>query len=242
MHHRIAPTILLAAPLLLAGCDKEPPPAAEGGAEKAEQLPNVQVNLPPTPNFEEDKAPEKWEDGAYSIFGLRQNIDENLAQGNAGTIINLKGWVMEVYVPPVCPEGEFCPPGKQPHVWITDHQNQQGKKRAMMVVNYRFQIPEWDAERWKGQPDVVLEVGKQYSFRGKFVRFSSTGFAHDQGLLEFDSYQAPNVETGQLEWVYPLGAAWHPVEIARQEEENRALAERAAQTAEDYKKRKMPGG
>ncbi len=234
-------SILLAAPLVLAACDDAPAEGAEAGAQKEEQIPNVQVNLPPSPDFQEGKAPEKWEDGSYSIWGLRQNVDENLAAGNNGEIIQLKGWVMEVYVPPECPEGEFCPPGKQPHVWITDHEGGKGKKRAMMVVNYRFQIPEWDADRWKGAPEVVLEVGKQYTFKGKFVRFSSTGFAHDQGLLEFDSYQALNPETGQMEWVYPPGAAWHPMEIARQEEENAALAAKAAQTAEDYKNRGKEG-
>jgi hypothetical protein len=231
-------SILLAAPLALAACDSDAPAeGAEAGAQQEEQIPNVQVNLPPSPNFDEDKAPEKWDDGSTSIFGLRQNVDENLAAGNSGTIVQVKGWVQEVYVPPECPEGQFCPPGKQPHVWITDHEGQQGKKRAMMVVNYRFQVPEWDADRWKGAPEVVLEVGKQYTFKGKFVRFSSTGFAHDQGLLEFDSYQAINPATGQMDWIYPPGAAWHPMEVARQEEENARLAERAAQTAADYKTR-----
>jgi hypothetical protein len=32
-------------------------------------------------------------------------------------------------------------------------------------------------------------------------------------------------------WVYPPGAPWHPLEIQRQEEENAALAEKAAKTA-----------
>ena len=242
MQHRNAFFLLLAAPLVLAACDSEDPAAAEAGAEKQEELPNVQVNLPPSPNFDEGKAPEKWDDGSYSIWGLRQAIDENLEAGKSGTKIQLKGWVQEVYVPPECPEGEFCPPGKQPHVWVTDHQDTKGKKRAMMVVNYRFQIPEWDADRWKGQPEVVLEVGKQYTFKGAFVRFSSTGFAHDSGLLEFDSYMGLNPETEAMEWIFPPGAAWHPMEVARQEEENAALAERAAKTAEDYKNRQQGGG
>jgi hypothetical protein len=241
MQQRNVFSILLVAPLLFLACDSEDPAAAEAGEKKEEVLPTVQVNLPPSPNFEEDKAPEKWDDGSYSIYGLRQNMDANLAAGKGGTKIGIKGWVQEVYLPPVCPEGEFCPPGKQPHVWITDYAEQKGKKRAMMVVNYAFQIPEWDAERWEGAPLVTLEVGKQYSFKGAFVRFSSTGFAHDQGVLEFDSYMGMNEETAQMEWIYPPGAAWHPLEVARQEEENAALAERAAQTAEDYKGRKEGG-
>lgn len=228
----------LAAPGLL-GCDKGEG-AEEAAAQQEEVLPDLKVTLPPTPDFDEGKAPEKWEGDIYSIYGLRQNIDDRLEEGKADTKITIKGFVQEVYVPPVCEEGKFCPPGKQPHVWITDHAETQGKKHAMMVVNYAFSIPEWDAERWVDAPPVVLEKGKQYTFKGKFVRFSSTGFAHDRGLLEFDSYQVLNEETGQMEWRYPPGAAWHPLELERQEAENAELAEKAKQTAEDYKNRGKP--
>ena len=230
---------LLSAAFALAStaCDKKDAPA---GAP-AEVLPQIKVELPPTPNFEEGKAPETWSDSdcsdAYSIYGLRDKIDDRVKEGKAGTNIEVCGWVQEIYVPPECPEGEFCPPGKQAHVWVTDGENTIGKKRAMMVVNYRFQIPEWEAKTWKGQPDVVLEKGKRYRFKGKFKRFSDTGFSHDAGLLEFDSVQVSNEDSGEKTWVYPPGASWHPIMVAQQEEENRRLAEQAAKTAADYKKR-----
>ncbi len=227
----VACTLVVSA---LSACDSAKPEAAK---EKEEEIPSLQVNLPPSPNFEEGKAPEKYDDGSYSIYGLRSSLDERIAEGAAGTEVQVRGFVQEVYVPIVCPEGEFCPPGKQPHVWITDAVDTQGKKRAMMVVNYRFNIPEWEAEMWKGQPEVVLEKGQQYTFKGKFVRFSATGFAHDMGLLEFVAYKAKNPETGVEDWVYPPGAAWHPVTVAATEAQNAELAEKAAKAAEDYKKR-----
>lgn len=220
---------------LAGGCDD---PEAEEVADEAkaeEEAPatNIKVELPPTPNFDEGKSPEQWEDGSWSIYGLRQKLDQNVKEGEAGKELMVKGYIQEIYIPPECPEGEVCPPPKQPHVWIVDKPEEQGKKRAMMVVNYRFTIPEWDAKRWKDQPDVILEKGKRYTFKGKFKQFSDTGFAFDRGLLEFVAYKPLDPETGaeMAEWVYPPGAAWHPLEIQRVEEENAALAEKAQKTA-----------
>ena len=89
-----------------------------------------------------------------------------------------------------------------------------------MVVNHRFAIPEWDAERWKDEPEVVIEDGKQYTFRGRFRRFSDTGFASDRGLLEFIAYAQPDPKGGER-WVYPRNAPWHPVELERAKRERR---------------------
>jgi hypothetical protein len=219
--------------------------ACQGEAPKAEQLEQQQekiekiaVELPASPNFDEGKAPLTWEDGTYSIYGLRKELDANLAAGAEGKEIEIKGWVQEIYQPPVCAEGEsFCPLGKQSHFWITDSEGEQGKKRAMMVVAYKFAIPDFQAELWEGQPLVVPEIGKQYTIKGKFVRFSSTGFAHDQGLLEFVAYKAADPKTGEMVWIYPPGAAWHPLEVARIEEENKAMAAQAAEEAEKFKER-----
>ena len=236
---RVLPALLVPALLALgaSACDK----GDKKAQAKAEEPPppKVKVELPPPPNFDEAKVEEKYPDGSWSIYGLRAKLDDNVKDGDAGKEITVKGYVQEIYVPPECPEGEICPPGKQPHFWITDKPDQQGKKRAMMVVNYRFSIPEWDAKRWKGQPEVIIEKGKRYTIKGMFKRFSDTGFADARGLFEFRAYKPLDPESGQelSEWVYPPGAAWHPMEIARQEEENRDLAEKAAKAAEQYKKR-----
>ena len=229
---------LLSMPLLLAasGCEQEQ--AAADLEEKQEAVaPKIKVELPPPPDFDEGKVEEQYADGSFSIYGLRQDIDGNTKKGDAGTEVLVKGYVQEIYVPPECPEGEICPPPKQPHVWITDKPDQLGKKRAMMVVNYRFSIPEWDAKRWKDQPDVIMEKGQQYTFKGKFKRFSDTGFAFDSGLLEFVAYKPHDPETGaELDsWVYPPNAPWHPLEVQRMDEENAALAEKA-KAALDKKK------
>ncbi len=229
---------LLALPLLLAasGCEQEQA-AADLEEKKEAAAPKIQVQLPAAPDFDEGKVDEQYADGSFSIYGLRTDIDGNVKKGDAGTEVMVKGYIQEIYVAPECPEGEICPPPKQPHVWITDKADQLGKKRAMMVVNYRFSIPEWDAKRWKEQPDVIMEKGKQYTFKGKFKRFSDTGFAFDRGLLEFVAYKPHDPETGaELDsWVYPPNAPWHPLEVQRMDEENAALAEKA-KAALDKKK------
>jgi hypothetical protein len=219
--------VLVAAP----ACDD-----TQEAAETKQELPPppaIKVELPPPPDFDEGKSPETWDDGAYSIYGLRQELDHNIKEGEAGKEVLIKGYVQEIYVAPECPPGEVCPPPKQPHVWITDKPDEKGKKRAMMVVNYRFSIPEWDSKRWKDEPQVILEKGRRYTFKGKFKRFSDTGFAYDRGLLEFVAYRPLDPETGQelATWIYPPAAPWHPIEIARQEEENARLAEKAKESA-----------
>lgn len=189
---------------------------------------NVKFELPPAPDFDEGKVAEKWEDGSWSIYGLRKEIEENVKLGDAGQEIEVKGYVQDIYEPPECPKGEQCPLGKQPHIWVTDKPDEKGKKRAMMVVGYRFTIPDYDAKRWEKVPDVVFEKGQQYTFKGKFKRFSDQGFADARGLLDFVHYKALDPETGVEAWIAPKGAAWHPIELARVEEEQRKLIEKVS--------------
>ena len=218
--------------LSLVACGKEAPKVKKTGEEDAPNAAdNVKVELPPPPDFDEGKVPEKADDGAWSVYGLRKSLDENVKQGEAGVEIEVRGYVQDIYEPPVCPEGDTCPPGKQPHVWITDKPDDKGKKRAMMVVNYAFTIPEYDVKRWEKVPSVMLAKGQQYTFKGKFKRFSDSGFADARGLLDFVAYKAKDPVTGVESWVAPPGAAWHPLEILRQEEEQKALIEKVNKDA-----------
>lgn len=227
-------TLLGVAPALgLGACGGEPAPKVKKSAEDEgpSAADNVKFELPPPPDFDEGKVAEKWDDGPWSIYGLRKQIDDSVKAGDAGQEIEVKGFVQDIYEPPVCPEGEKCPPGKQPHIWITDKADEKGKKRAMMVVGYRMTIPEYDAKRWEKIPDVVFEKGKQYTFKGKFRRFSDQGFADARGLLEFTYYKAVDPATGQEGWIAPRNAPWHPLELLRVEEEQRKLVEKVNKDA-----------
>lgn len=230
----LLPTMLCLS-LASLGCGKDQKSEKKPDEDEASEA-AVKVELPPPPNFDEGKVDEKYGDGAWSVYGLRKHLDDNIKAGEAGTEIEVVGYVQEIYAAPECPEGEACPPGKQPHVWITDRAEESGKKRAMMVVSYAFTIPEYDVKRWKDVPNVVLNKGQKYTFKGRFKRFSDTGFADDRGLLEFIAYKDINPKTGQMEWIYPPGAAWHPLELARQEEDQRKLIEAANKAAAQNRK------
>jgi len=188
---------------------------------------DLQVVLPSAPSLDYPPVPDKDADGHWSIDGLRRNRTAQLKAGQAGAEITVKGWVQDIYVPPVCPAGETCPPAKQPHLWIVDAPDVKGAKRALMVVNYSFVIPEWDAERWEDTPQIELERGKPYVFKGHFKKFSDTGFAHQDGLLEFVAVRQRDPATGGEWWVYPRGASWHPLQIAQMEAQAARLAKEA---------------
>lgn len=207
-HTRFALATVLV--LSISGCEK--PKAEELKSEETkDEAPatNIKVDLPPSPNFDEGKAPEQWEDGSFSIYGLRGKLDENVKAGEGGKEVQVKGWVQEIYVAPPCPSGAKCPPSQLPHLWVTDTQRELGKKRALLVVGYEFAIPEFQAKLWKGVPGIVMEKDRRYRLRGRFKRFSDTGFAHDAGLFELVATQQLD-DKGKPQWVYPRGAWWHP--------------------------------
>ena len=122
--------------------------------------------------------------------------------------------MQDIYVPPECPEGGLCPPAKQPHFWITDSETEQGKKRALMIVSYAYQIPEWEMDKWKDVPQVVIQKGQQVKLKGVFKRFSNTGFAHDNGLVDFVSYMGTDAESGAAVEIWPPGSPVHPQTLA----------------------------
>ena len=190
----------------------------------------VQVELPAALGAEGLSPPEVpliYEDGAYSIRGLRQDLARQIKAGEAGEEVELRAWVQRIYAPPPdCTDEGDC---RQPHLWIGDEPRTQGKRHQMLVANYAFPILEWEAERWADQPEVLLEVGKQYRFKGKFVRMSDTGFKHERGLLQFTA-----VESEGGEWTYPPGAPWHPIEVERFERENAALRERVMKDTREH--------
>ena len=192
----------------------EPEAKVEPKVKTPPELPGASIVLPDKPSFPKSTAPERYDDGAWSVAGLRENLEDNVAKGDAGEEIELRATVLELYVPPPCPPDGACPPAKQPHAWVVDDPADKGKRRAAMVVNYAFVIPEWDAKRWKGEPMVILEVGREYTFKGKFRQFSDTGFASDRGLLEFVAVRDKGPD-GKPTWIYPPGAPWHPLEVAR---------------------------
>ena len=86
----------------ISGCTEK----VEEAGPQEEELPNIKVELPAKPDFDEARAPVKWEDDAdqpYSIYGLRKDIDDRLKEGEDGKEVVVKGWVQEITFRPSVP-------------------------------------------------------------------------------------------------------------------------------------------
>jgi hypothetical protein len=167
--------VLLLSALAVYGCPSSGDSGASiGGSEEAEQVqaPNIKVNLPPSPSFQKEHAPERYTDQSYSVYGLRKNIKTTLNQQ-----VRVKGYLLEVYECPPCPKGTTCKTCDKPHLWLADRANSP-KEEAMMVAV----LPKEDP---KTKKKVGFDVGQQYFFTGTFAKQSATGFSHSEGLLMY---------------------------------------------------------
>ena len=69
----------------LVGCGKEAPKVKKTADEDAPSAAdNVKVELPPPPDFDEGKVAPKYDDGAWSVYGLRKELDANVKAGEDG--------------------------------------------------------------------------------------------------------------------------------------------------------------
>jgi hypothetical protein len=149
---------------------------------EATPLPPIKVDLPPSPPFTPPSTAEKYPDGAFSIYGVRKQIEKNLGQ-----LVTVKGFVHEVYQCPECPKGKECKACEQPHFWLTDEKD--GKKdKALMVVDYPTKKP-------LVEKPPVFTVGSRVAVKGVFQRASITGFNASDGLIV---HQETRDEANQL--------------------------------------------
>jgi hypothetical protein len=172
----------------------------------------LELGLPQPPPFAEPDVPILAEDNTWSVLGLRSYLSELLPEAEAGRVVLVSAYVQEVYEPPRCPDGELCPPGKQPHAWLVDDPALRGKQRAMLVTGIYFPIPEWDVETqqaWASEPELELEPGRRYVFMGWFRRFTDSGFAHDRGLLELLAVSEYPLDA-DARWTFPRNSQQHP--------------------------------
>ncbi len=132
-------------------------------------LPPIKVDLPPPPSFAASDVPEKYPDGTYTVRGVRKQRAVTL-----GKDVKVRGYLLEVYVCPVCPKGQTCKLCDQPHFFLGDKPETK-KEKALMVVDYL--LP-------KAKPP-ALTVGKQYDIEGSFSINSPTGFGASDGLIVF---------------------------------------------------------
>ena len=78
--HRFALIPLLAV-LAMPACDKGGEEAKDEKKAEEDAGPAVKVQLPPSPDFDEGKAPVTHEDSSFSVYGLRKDIGYNTRAG-----------------------------------------------------------------------------------------------------------------------------------------------------------------
>jgi len=164
--------VSVAACALALGCEKGGDQGVRIGSEvQQEELPRVEVKLPPSPSFKKQHAPEVYPDQSLSVYGLRKNMEDHLDKA-----VKVKAYVIEVYECPPCPKGTECKPCDQPHFWIADTPN-ESRDKALMVTDYLTDP--------KMKKKIELEAGQQYVFSGRFAKSSGTGFSSSEGLLVY---------------------------------------------------------
>jgi hypothetical protein len=238
--------------LLGTSCAREPEQAEPERAEPAKPerakpespKPEPEVETPappkPLPTPELPAAPEvplTYDDGAFSVRGLREDFDAQIANYDAqinapgwrpdlepipDKEILVRAWVVSVYTPPPgC--GIDCP---QAHVRVADGPTVEDRGLQLLVGAIAFGMTEDEEKIWADEPKVVLEVGKQYLFKGIFKRMTSMGFEDPRGVLEFIGYR-----DGAGEWILPPAAPWHPKTIEMWAAEDAAMMEKMKRDA-----------
>lgn len=169
---------------------------------QGQALPDIKVNLPPSPNFNNATAPVQHPTGELSVYGLRKGMSKYLDKD-----VRVKGFIVEVYECPAelrkCnddssakgkkekaappkkgapPAAAALPPGgcrpcEQPHFFVADNANIK-KERALLVADY----PVKDWETGKPKP-LTSKAGDPVVVTGTFAINSVTGFAASNGLI-----------------------------------------------------------
>jgi hypothetical protein len=188
-------TLVLAAPLT--GCD-----SITGSSLVVEKLPEITPNLPPVPQLRPSPYPLTYEDGSHSVYGARQK-----ARNATGEEMEVTGYIVRVYSPPVCEAGETCAKPAAPHIFIGDSLETPERDR-MLVVGYARNQGEIDdavkggekgAAKVRAQGIVPVprdfDKGNRVKIKGNLVVMSNQGFSSSNGLIEYTDHET--LETAQ---------------------------------------------
>ncbi len=184
---------LFTAPML-GGCGEGPAPDLV-----IEPLPEVSPTLPSVPTLPPPPYPIQYPDTTYSVYGVRRREATTMDHD-----VTVTGYIVEIYLPPECPEGRTCPVPAAPHLWIADARDIPADGQRLMLVGYatsQVAIDEAveDHRRGREQPPesesgiipipVDFYVGNKVKVTGRFARVSGAGFNSSEGLMEYRSHE-----------------------------------------------------
>ena len=193
------------------------PGSARLALAQGTQLPPVKVDLPPSPNFNVQTAPEKYPSGEYSIFGLRKHMSQYLDKD-----VQVRAYMLQVYECPV--EQRKCnddlaakskkekkkemkalkggAPGKVGQTPPPDAAPKGGCRPCdqphffmgdtpTTKVDHGLLVADYPIKDWNtGKPKpLVAKAGEQYVVTGMFAINSIGGFAASDGLIIHKKFQ-----------------------------------------------------
>jgi hypothetical protein len=192
--------------LVLAACGTPSGPAPVQGQEDqqaAAKLPEIRPALPQVPSVPLPQHKIQNDDGTWSVYGLRKRVRQTMDEE-----VRVKAYVVKIFVPEPCPEGQTCPPPPMPHLWLGDDLDETSESHLLRVVGWATSQAEIEMAREEAAKNKTLtraevlekiggelpvvwdwQQGKQYIVKGRFTRFAGTGFGAQEGLLEFIDYQ-----------------------------------------------------
>ena len=165
---------------------------------KIEKLPEVHPSLPAVPTLPPPPFPIKYGDSSYSLYGLRKRILSTI-----DTEVELTGYIVEIFEPPVCPTGHTCPPPAAPHLMIADTKDEHDGEKRIFLVGYaenQKAIDDAITAARRGHPKkpdpesgeipipTDFAVGAKIKVKGRFTRVSGSGFSQPDGVLEYRSH------------------------------------------------------
>ncbi|MFK7987227.1 MAG: hypothetical protein AB8I08_14480, partial [Sandaracinaceae bacterium] len=144
---RLACVLLLAGATLLGGCGEQ-----AASDLTIERLPDVDPSLPSVPTIPPPPYEVQYSDNSYSIYGVRRRGGTTM-----DTELSVTGYIVDIYVPPECPEGRTCDPPAAPHMWIADVREPGEDDTRLMVAGYAENQTQIDeavelAERGRYEP------------------------------------------------------------------------------------------
>jgi hypothetical protein len=186
---------------------------------QGQELPPIKVDLPPSPNFNIQQAPEKYPSGELSIYGLRKHMNQYLDKD-----VQVRAYLLQIYECPA--EQRKCnddlaakskkekkkelksgskmggAPSKGPAAGPPAGDMKGGCRpcdqphffmgdTATTKLDHGLLIADYPVKDWNtGKPKpLVAKAGEQYVITGTFAINSIGGFAASDGLIIHKKFQ-----------------------------------------------------
>jgi len=164
-----------------------------------ERLPDVNPSLPAVPDLPPPPYDVEYADGSFSVYGVRRRGATTM-----DTDVSITGYIVEIYIPPECPEGRTCDPAAAPHLWLADAREQGEDDDRLMLAGYAENQAQIDeavelAERGRYEPPdpesgmlpipTNFAVGAKVKITGRFARISGAGFNVSNGMLDYRGHE-----------------------------------------------------